>query len=51
MNKDSNNKEACRKNDQSKEDEEDLAAIEERKDEPDLKLEDVIKDMKRRGRI
>ena len=32
------------------EDAEDLAAFEERADEPDLVFEDVLKDLKRRGR-
>ena len=33
------------------EDAEDLAAFEERADEPDLVFEDVLKDLKKRGRI
>ena len=33
------------------EDEQDLAAFEERAHEPDLPFEDVLKDLKRRGRI
>jgi Antitoxin-like ribbon-helix-helix len=33
------------------EDAEDLAAFEERREEPDLPFEDVIKDLRRRGRI
>jgi len=33
------------------EDEEDLAAFEERANEPLIKFEDVLKDLKRRGRI
>ena len=33
------------------EDAEDLAAFEERKHEPDLPFEDVVKDLKRRGKI
>jgi hypothetical protein len=33
------------------EDAEDLAAFEERKKEPELRFEDVVKDLKRRGKI